>query len=130
MKRIFFVIIIGILVLSPFFVSAAGLVPCGGKGEPACQLCHFFVLFKNAVDFLLKYVVPALAVLMLAIGGFMYVFAFANPSEGMSGSPGMVSQAKRLIVSVVFGPIIIFAAWLIVNLFFQLIGVQDRTGLA
>jgi hypothetical protein len=121
------------LISVPFVSLAAGLVPCGGDGEPRCQLCHLFVMFKNVTDFLLKYIVPSLAVLMLAIGGFMYVFAYLSPSEalagGAKGGPGLLSQAKRLIVSVIFGLVIIFAAWILVNFFFQMIGVQGWTGL-
>jgi len=110
---------------------AAGLVPCGGEGEPRCQLCHFFVLFKNVVDFLLTKIIPPLAVLMLAIGGFMYVFAYLSPSEALAGGkggPALLSQAKKLIVSVIFGLLILFAAWIIVNTFFQLIGMGNGPG--
>ncbi len=133
MKRIFLIIFLGILAFLPLISQAAGLVPCGGEAEPRCQLCHFFVLFKNVVDFLLTKIIPPLAVLMIAIGGFMYVFAYIGPSialpGGGKGGPALLSQAKKLIVSVIFGLLIIFAAWIIVNTFFQLIGVADWTGL-
>jgi len=132
MKRIPLIIFSTILILIPLASLAAGLVPCGGDGEPRCQLCHFFVLFKNVVDFLLTKIIPPLAILMLAIGGFMYVFAYLSPSQalgGGSGGPALLSQAKQLIISVIFGLLIIFAAWLIVNFFFQMIGVADWTGL-
>ncbi len=115
---------------------AGGLIPCGGPGEPACQFCHFFVLFKNVVDFFLKPptgIVYPLAVLMLVIGGFMYVLAHAGPAEllagGGKGGPALLSKANRLFTSVVWGLLIIFAAWVIVNTFFMLIGVQEWTGL-
>lgn len=137
MKKIFLIIFLGILFLSPVLASAtstsSGLVPCGGTGQPKCELCHFFVLFKNVVDFLLTRVVPSVAALMLAIGGFMYVFAYLSPSEalpgGGKGGPALLTQAKRLITSVILGLLIIFAAWVIVNAFFQMIGVQSWTGL-
>ena len=132
MKKIFLIIFLGILAFLPLASQAAGLVPCGGDGEPRCQLCHLFVLFKNVVDFLLTKIIPPLAVLMLAIGGFMYVFAYLSPSEALAGGkggPALLSQAKKLIVSVIFGLLILFAAWIIVNTFFQLIGMAEWTGL-
>jgi hypothetical protein len=120
-----------------------GVVPCGrncddprtpnNECEP-CQLCHFFVMFENIFHFVLFDIVPPLAVLMLAIGGFMYLFAYLSPGEvlpgGGKGGPKLLAQAKGLISSVIFGLIIIFAAWLIVNTFFMVIGVASWTGLS
>lgn len=128
---IIFLVILFFLVFSQ--ALAAGLVPCGGRGEPPCQLCHFFVLFDNIFRFVLFTIVPPLAVLMLAIGGFMYIFAYLSPGEalpgGGKGGPNLLAQAKRLISSVIFGLLIIFAAWLVVNTFFMVIGVANWTGL-
>jgi len=132
-KKIFLIIFLVILAFLLLISSAAGLVPCGGEGEPACQLCQLFEMFKRVIDFLLIKIVPPLAVLMLAIGGFMYVFAYLSPAEalpgGGKGGPALLSQAKKLIISVIFGLLIIFTAWLLVNLFFQMIGVQKWTRL-
>jgi len=133
MKKIFLIIFLATFFLFPLLSSAAGLVPCGGQGEPVCQLCHFFVLFKNIVDFFLFKIVPPLAALMLAIGGFMYIFAYfggavALPGGG-KGGPALLSQANKLLTSVVWGLLIIFGAWIFVNTFFMLIGVADWTGL-
>lgn len=104
---------------------SGGLVPCGGTGCP-CTLCHFFEMFKNIVDFIVFRIVPLLAVLLIMIGGFMYIIAFINPSEGGSE---MLNRAKSLFKSVVVGLFIIYGAWLIVNLFFMVIGVNSWTGL-
>ena len=130
MKKVFLIIFFGVLTLSPLLSLAAGLVPCGGQGEPACQFCHLFVLFKNIVDFVLFKIVPPLAALMLAIGGFMYIFAYFGGGEiGGKGGPALLSQANKLLTSVVWGLLIIFGAWIFVNTFFMLIGVADWTGL-
>jgi len=130
MKKIFLIIFLGILFFSPMLSLAAGLVPCGGQGEPSCQFCHLFVLFKNIVDFFLFKIVPPLAALMLAIAGFMYIFAYMGGGEiGGKGGPGLLSQANKLLTSVVWGLLIIFGAWIFVNTFFMLIGVADWTGL-
>jgi hypothetical protein len=124
MKKIFLISFLALLFLIPNLIQGAGLVPCGGPGEPACQLCHIFVMLDKIIDFLLlppDGIVPIVATLMLVIGGVMFFFGGANPET--------LSRAKSLLTSVVIGLIIIYASWLIINLFFQVIGVQSWTGL-
>lgn len=161
MKKIFLIIFLGSL-LFPLIASAGtyiaddtdvcyeGLVPCGkevyiggswedGKcvgGIPKftrCQFCHFFVMLDEIIDFVLFKLVPPIAILMLVIGGVMFMFAHFGGAEmlpgGGAGGPKMLGQAKKLITSVVIGLIIIFAAWIIIDLFFSLIGVAEWTGL-
>ncbi len=104
------------------------LVPCGpGTSKNDCEFCDLFVLFDNIVDFLLICIVPPVAVLMIAIGGFMYFFAFLNP--GSEGQPALLSKARSLFSTVIWGLLIIFSAWIIVSAFFQIIGVAEWTGL-
>ncbi|MBT9169267.1 MAG: hypothetical protein DDT19_02622 [Syntrophomonadaceae bacterium] len=113
-----------------------GLVPCG-PGKPywkdgiivdgkcqgtkvdkgiTCQFCHFFVMFKRIIDFVLQLVI-VIAVLMLVIGGVMFFAA--------SGDPAKVNKAKSLLTAVAIGLIIIFSAWVIVNTFFIFIGLSE-----
>jgi len=132
-------------------VSYRGLVPCGTKvcingeyekidgetvctgteDEIRCQFCHFFVMLNELINFILKQLVFPIAVLMLVIGGVMFIFAYFGGAEvlpgGGAGGPKMLNQAKKLISSVVIGLIIIFSAWLIIGLFLQLIGLADWT---
>ena len=108
-----------------------GLVPCGydlnknGKMDyyEKCQLCHFFVMGKGILDFVLEIVI-IIAVLMFVISGFMFLFA-----ESVLGLPALLSRAKSIIGTTIWGLIIIFSAWIIVNTIFLLIGVADWTGL-
>jgi len=102
------------------FVQAA-LVPCGGEGQPACQLCHLFVMFDNIVRFILHDIVPPAAILMIVIAGIMFFFYADDPDS--------VNKAKSIIKSVVIGLILIYAAWIIINTFFAIIGVEHWTGL-
>lgn len=109
-----------------------GLVPCGksadkplapGESEEVrlpCQFCHFLVMFRGILDFILKLVI-VIGVLMFTIGGFMFLFA--------GGSPERLDLAKRILTSTVIGLAIIFGAWLIINTIFMAIGVADWTGL-
>jgi hypothetical protein len=115
---------------------SGGIVPCGRScDDPStsedettpCTICHFFIMLQRIVNFLLFDIVPVLAVLMIAIGGFMYITAFANPAG--EGSPAMVSKAKSLFSAIVIGLLIIYGAWVIINTFLMLIGVAGWTGL-
>ena len=82
-------------------------------------------MLDEIIDFVLFKLVPPIAILMLVIGGAMFMVA----SFSEWGGPVTLSQAKKLITSVVIGLIIIFASWLIINLFFQVFGVEQWTGL-
>ncbi len=132
MKKIFSVVFFSLLFFS-FTLSLVlaggtgcpkegeGLVPCGNVPSCPCELCDLFVMIDRVLDFLLFKIVPVLAALMIAIGGFMYIFAL--------GKPETISQAKRLFTAVAIGLLIIYGAWVIINTFFVLIGVGDWTGL-
>ncbi len=110
-----------ILFLFGNLVKAQGLVPCGNPGQRACTLCDFFVLFENIVNFVLIKIVPPLATLMIAIGGFLYLFAGSNPN--------LLNRSKQIFYSIAIGLLIVYGSWLLVNLFFQTIGVAEWTGL-
>lgn len=68
---------------------------------------------------------------MIVIGGFMYVFAYlgAIPGGAGQGGPALLSRAKSLFTYTIVGLIVIYASWLIINVFFDVIGVADWTGL-
>ncbi|MFH1656286.1 MAG: hypothetical protein ABH956_00745 [Candidatus Nealsonbacteria bacterium] len=132
-KKILIISFLGLFVFSPFIVNAQtrsgcptqGLVPCGGSSCP-CKLCDFFKMIERIVDFILFGIVPALAALMIAIGGFMYIFAYLGVA---GGGPEMLSTAKNVFKAVILGLLIVYGAWLIINTFFMVIGVADWTGL-
>lgn len=106
----------------------AGLVPCGAsKDDPAtsnineskpCRFCDVFVLFDKVVRFVLFNLLLPVAVFMTVIAGVMFFTA--------AGDPGQISKATGILKSVVWGLIIIFGAWLLVNTFFLLIGISDK----
>jgi hypothetical protein len=98
---------------------AKGLVPCGNPGQSACTLCDFFVMFDNIVEFFLIKIVPALAALMIAIGGFIYIFS--------QGDPNMLAWSKQIFTSIVYGLLIIYGAFLILGVFFWFIGLNTWT---
>jgi hypothetical protein len=108
---------------------SGGFVPCGRLCDDPntpifedcpCRLCHFLILGDKIVKFALFRIAVPIAVLMVVIGGAMFLSA--------GGSPEKISSAKNLIKNVVFGMVIIFAAWIIVNTIFMLIGLAHWTG--
>lgn len=131
MKKIFFIICL----ISIFFLltpqSQAGLVPCGlNNDDPAqpgdqtvpCTICHLFILFQNILNFLFFQLVPPLAVLMIAIAGIYFIFA--------GGNPGNITRGKEILRGTAIALLIIYGAWLLINLFFIVIGVADWTELS
>ena len=122
-KKISLIVLLASIVLIPL-ITNAGLVPCGEEGNP-CQLCHFFVLIDNVIDFVLIQLVPPLAVLMLVIGGIMFVGATL---EFLPGGPTLLSDAKKLMTSVIIGLIIIYGGWIIIGLFLSTIGLSEVAG--
>ncbi len=105
--------------LLPSLIKADGLVPCDISGPNACTFCDFFVMIDRIIDFLLIKIVPALAALMIAIGGLIYIFSRSDPK--------MLSWAKDLFTSVVYGLLIIYGAFVIIGLFFWFIGLNTWT---
>lgn len=105
----------------PGEIQAEPLVPCGGEGQPDCELCHLFVLLDNIVKFVLQKLVPPIAALMLVFGGSMFFAA--------AGDPAKIGKAKGLLTTVAIGLVIIYGAYLLISSFFLIIGVNEWTGL-
>src|SRR3989338_2880153 len=83
------------------------LVPCGREGTPPCTTCDILVLGKNVSDFILFYLVPALATLFFIYAGFKILLG--------GGIPLHVHAGQNVFRTTVYGLMIIFLAWLIVN---------------
>ncbi len=116
MKKIFLFLLL-VLVFAPAISLAAGLVPCGGAPpEKACQFCDIFVLLKKLVDFVIVDLVPISAILLLTVGGAMFIFS--------GGNPGLTTKGRSIMTAVVWGLVIIYCAWLLVNTFLVLIGLS------
>mgnify|MGYP001585914087 CR=1 FL=1 len=126
-KSILFLIVV-LISLLPLFaqqVQAEGLVPCGRANDPnatpeekkPCQLCHIFILFQKILNFLFFQIVPVLAILMVAIAGMYFIFA--------GGQPGNIETAKSMLRGTAIALLIIYGSWLVINLFFTVIGVNE-----
>ncbi len=107
------------VLISAFFIptlalAQSPLVPCGGPGQPDCELCHLFVMFNNIVGFVLYSLVPPIAVMMLIIGGLLFYFS--------AGDDKKITTARNLIQSTIMGLLFVYLAWSIVILVFTVAG--------
>ena len=93
-----------------------GIVPCGTVCC-RCQLCDFFVLINRILVFVMFRVAPVIAVLMLVIGGVMFLVS--------SGNPSTITKAKQIIFSVIIGLGIMYSSYIIVGLLLRGIGLAD-----
>jgi len=114
------IILLVFLTISAFLIAqeafSAGLVPCGGPGEPDCELGHFFEMIDNIIDFFLFTIIPPIAVLMLIIGGLVFLLS--------GGSPEVANLGKRILRTTIFGLVLAYGAWVIINTILTLLGYQ------
>lgn len=106
MKKTFLASIV--LLSLPLITKAEPLVKCGNPGQEPCGICHLFQLFVDIVGFIMINLVPAVAVLMLVFAGFK-LFSSA------SGNPEEMEKAKKTMMTIVIGLILIYGAWIIIN---------------
>lgn len=115
-KKAIVISIATVMLTSPFLVSAAPLVPCGCLARDAngnctnevpCTVCHFFVLISKILDFLVEKIALPIAVVILIYGGIMMLTS--------GGSEDKLKKGKNALWMAVWGMLITFAAWLIVD---------------
>lgn len=111
MKYISFALATFLLII-PMAVSSAGLVPCGGPGEPMCN-SEFVALMANGVIRWLISVLGVIAVIVLVYAGFKMVVS--------AGDTKAFSDAKQNFTNIVIGIVIILAAWLVVDTLMSLL---------
>ncbi len=102
--------LIFLFVLLPFLASGASLVPCGtgsGAGFTQCTLCDIIVLINNIVRFLLFYLALPIGVIAMLASGFFFLTA--------GGSEQQIQRGKDAFKYAVFGLLIAFGAWLIID---------------
>lgn len=86
----------------------AGIVSCGTSEHPTpCNFCDLFVLVKSVIYFLMLKIAFPLAVVALLYGGFMWITA--------GGDEGKITSGMNAIKFAVYGMILAFGAWLIVD---------------
>lgn len=89
-------------------VASARLVECGSRANP-CNLCDLYILVQNIINFLMWGIAPALAVFVIAWGGFNILIAGGEPAKKQAG--------YKAIKTAIVGLLIVFGAWIIINEF-------------
>lgn len=117
MKRKVWLSLVALIVVTvPLLALAQGLVPCTGAVGDECQFCRLVQLIDNVVTWLVG-VLSVIAAIMIAYGGFLLVTS--------AGNTGQKEKAKTLVTNTIIGFVIVLAAWLLIDLFMQvLIGGQ------
>lgn len=100
-----------------------GKCPATSKTNKAvqCQLCHFFIMINNTVNYVILKIVPILAVFMLVLAGVMYYFGGVRPE--------LLTRAKTLIKGVAIGLALIYGAYMIVNVFLIVLGASETNAI-
>ena len=111
-KSIPILLVTGYSLLVTLSVANAALVPCGT--DKACTVCDFFVLAKNIVDFLTEAVAMPIAVIILLYGGLTLLTS--------GGSEDKIRKGKSALWQAVWGLVIVFAAWLIIDTIIKWLG--------
>lgn len=134
-KNIIKFISISVLIVFPILASAAcpdnpptrddGLVPCGQDyncdkiidSTEACGFSDLMIMINGIINFLLFNVSIPLAAILFAWAGFTFVTAAGNESK--------ISKAKEIFGAVLYGLLIAFLAWLIINTVLDALGLNS-----
>lgn len=109
-----------------WFFPNDGFVPCGKRGEEGiaiaepCNVCHAAELGQNILNFLVTTVMPFLAILFSAIGGFLIMTAGGNENRYRNG--------RDQLVRVVIGILIVLIAWAGINFIMSTFFNEEVTG--
>ena len=100
-------LVVFICMFAPTLVGAQGLVPCGGPGQEQCQTCHVVVIMNNVLMWTMS-ILALLAGIVILVIGFSFVTS--------RGEAGVIQKGKRMFANIFIGLIIVFVAWLTVDL--------------
>jgi len=101
------------------FISLAhaaenGLVSCGGLD---CGVCEILKTVSQIFNWLLS-ISAAVAILLLVIGGFIYI--------GAKGDQNKLASAKNILFKTIVGFAIALLAWLIIHSLFKVMGAKGN----
>jgi hypothetical protein len=110
-KFSFLVLVAGALfIVSAASAQAQGIVPaeCVGAGAvELCRACSFFKLIDNIFNLILTRVVPPLAVILIAIGGFLYLVS--------GDSEQRRTPARGILTWTLVGLVLVYASFILLH---------------
>jgi len=113
MKNIIAAISLLLISLPGSVVRAAGLVQCGGVGDP-CKICDLFNLINNIILNVLMVFVPIMAGLVISIAGIK-MFIDREDAEAWE-------KSKEIILMTIIGLVLVYGAYAIVITMFSAMG--------
>lgn len=118
---LFVLMIFAGFVFCPEYSDAAGLVPCGGKDEDPCTLCHLFIGINNILTWM-RNVLVAVGTFAIVGAGILYIVS--------AGSQQMMETAKTMIKQALIGVAVVLGSWLIVNTVMNVLSVRSDLGVS
>ena len=116
-----------IIVPLPTHAADSGLIQCGRQFFSAsseniqfCTICDLISLAQNLMNQAITYFAAPIAALMLGYGGFLMVIAGVR-----GGNASQFTQGKKVLTSALIGIVILFCAWLMVDVVLKSIGAYD-----
>ncbi len=99
------------LALTPAY---AALVNCGNSASDPCTFDDLISMIDGVISFIMTSVVPPIAVVTLVIAAINLMTS--------SGDPGKMEQAKKTIIWIIAGLVVVYGAWAIVKGFITALG--------
>ena len=121
LKRLLFASILFFLFLSftpvlaadcPKYNGTGGIVYCAN--DAACTFDDLFCTITRVIDFVMFYIVPPIAVVTIVIAAINLMTS--------SGDPSKLDQAKKTLIWIVLGLVVVYGAWAIVTGFITALG--------
>ncbi len=105
----------------PPALAAVSILPQGFPKGANVTFCDALSFAQNLINFALYYLLFPLGIIMIIVGGVMYIMYGAQPS--------LQGQGKKLITNAVTGIAIVLLSWVIVNTIFNVLaGTQQPNG--
>jgi hypothetical protein len=106
-KKQFIVILLSLVMLAtPLFASARGLVPCGGINEQPCTVIDIFYLFARVTNWLIS-LAGFYAVFQIISAGFWLITTMGNEES--------ITKWKKGLSNAVIGFVVVMLAYMLVN---------------